>query len=53
MPNIQNKNRSNNIRIQNAGVTLAHNKVLKQVSSIINFITMMRYYTFASKMHVA
>lgn len=37
MPNIQNKNRSNNTRIQNAGVTLAHNKVLKQVSSIINY----------------
>ncbi|XP_011260798.1 uncharacterized protein LOC105254042 isoform X2 [Camponotus floridanus] len=34
MPNVQNKNRSsNNTRIQDAGATLAHNKVLKQVTN--------------------
>lgn len=52
MPNIQNKNRSNNTRIQNVG-TISPHKLLKQVSSIINFIfSMMRYYIFVSKIHV-
>lgn len=53
MPNIQNKNRSsNNTRMQDVRATFSHNKVLKQVSSIINIITMVRYYTFACKIHV-
>jgi len=51
MPNVQNKNRSsNNTRIQDAGATLAHNKVLKQVSSKLHYY--MRYYIFASKIHI-
>lgn len=52
MPNMQSKNRSNNnTRMQDVGATFSNNKVVKQVSSIKNIITIVPY-AFVCKIHI-